>query len=94
MHAHTHTLAPPDPSFSDAGRFRRPKQIGLHRLGLGFVTREDQEALMDALDAEGSGSVRYTDFASFFMDADPWFSTDTDLAERYCTCMSFGMLEC
>lgn len=38
---------------------------------------------MDALDGEGSGLVRYADFSSFFMDADPWFRTDADLAERY-----------
>lgn len=37
---------------------------------------------MDALDAEGLGFVRYADFAAFFMDADPWFKTDSDLAER------------
>ncbi|CAM9306993.1 unnamed protein product [Ectocarpus fasciculatus] len=63
---------------------RKDFKIGLHSLGLGFVTRDEQEVLMDALDAEGSGSVRYADFASFFMDSDPWFKTDADLAERLC----------
>lgn len=37
---------------------------------------------MDALDPEGSGYVRYGDFALFFMDADPWFKTDSELAAR------------
>lgn len=46
------------------------------------MTREEQEMLMDALDGEGSGSVRYADFSSFFVDADPWFKSDADLAER------------
>ncbi|CAM9921910.1 unnamed protein product [Ectocarpus sp. 4 AP-2014] len=63
---------------------RKDFKIGLHSLGLGFVTRDEQEVLMDALDAEGSGRVRYADFASFFMDSDPWFKTDADLAERLC----------
>ncbi|CAM9929170.1 unnamed protein product, partial [Ectocarpus sp. 13 AM-2016] len=47
---------------------RKDFKIGLHSLGLGFVTRDEREMLMDALDAEGSGRVRYADFASFFMD--------------------------
>lgn len=40
---------------------------------------------MDALDPDGSGQVRYGDFAAFFMDADPWFKLDPDLAERCVT---------
>ncbi|CAM9599986.1 unnamed protein product [Scytosiphon promiscuus] len=63
---------------------RKDFKIALHRLGLGFVTRGEQEMLMDDLDAEGSGRVRYADFASFFLDADPWFRTNADLAERLC----------
>ena len=37
---------------------------------------------MDALDAEGSGRVRYGDFASFFTDTAPLSKTDSDLTER------------
>eukprot|EP00752_Nemacystus_decipiens_P018631 g16705.t1 len=70
---------------------RKDFKIALHRLGLGFLTREEEEGLMDALDGEGSGSVRYADFSSFFMDADPWFKSDADLAERLCQGLeSFG----
>ena len=38
---------------------------------------------MDALDAEGSGLVRYGDFASFFTDTAPLSKAESDLAERW-----------
>lgn len=58
-------------------------QITLRRLGLKGDSREEEEALMDSLDAEGSGRVRYGDFASFFTDTAVLSKTDSDLTERY-----------
>lgn len=58
-------------------------QIALRRLGFDFVSRDEEEALMDALDPGGSGGVAYEDFVEFFRGANSWPKTDADLIERY-----------
>lgn len=56
--------------------------MALCRVGLTSLSRQEQNSLMDAVDPEGLGRIQYEDFTRFFVDADPCFKTNSDLADR------------